>query len=508
MTKAIVIGAGLGGMAAALRLRARGYEVTVIDRCEQPGGRAQVFHRGGFVFDAGPTVITAPFLLEELYALFGKKLSDYTKLVPLKPWYRFYFPDGDTFDYGGSLEETLEEIGRISPQDRAGYLALLAESKAIFDIGFSQLADQPFHRFFTMMGQLPNLIRLRCHRSVWDLVTQHLQHEKLRQAFSIQPLLVGGNPFATTCIYSLIHYLERKWGIYFAMGGMGALISGLHTLMTEVGINVHLGTTVTGLAVKKRNIHQLSTADGRQFSAQLFVANCDPDHLYRHLLPARSVKVSAKLKGALASRSMGLFVLYFGTRKKYETLAHHTIWLGKRYRSLLDEIFNCKTLPEDFSLYLHRPTATDPDMAPVGCDTFYVLAPVPNLAGGVDWNQERQQYGDKIIKALEDSIMPGLSSCIVERFEMTPQEFQSDYLSPAGDGFSIAPTLQQSAWFRYHNRGEGPDNLFLVGAGTHPGAGLPGVLSSAKVLENLLPETAPATAFSSGVAPCPPRYKH
>lgn len=485
-----MIGAGLGGLAAALRLRARGYRVEIIDRCREPGGRAQVFHRNGYVFDAGPTVITAPFLFEELFGLFNKRLSDYVALVPLKPWYRFCFPDGDTFDYGGSQEEILQEISRISPEDRTGYLDLVAESKAIFDIGFSLLADKPFHQLNEMIRQIPNLMRLRCHRSVWDLVTQHLKHEKLRQAFSIQPLLVGGNPFDTTCIYSLIHYLELQWGVHFVMGGTGALTVALHRLLKEQGVRLHLNATVKRCTVEKQVIRHVETTDGRQFDAELFVANCDPLHLYSDLLPRESVRFSARLKGHLAARSMGLFVLYLGTDRKYESLAHHTIWLGRRYRSLLDDIFKRKILADDFSLYLHRPTATDPSLAPAGCDAFYVLAPVPNLLGNVDWDTVRWSYGNKIIHALETSIMPELSACIVERFDMTPNEFHNDYMSPAGDGFSIAPTFRQSAWFRYHNQGEGPKNLFLVGAGTHPGAGLPGVLCSAKVLEHLLPDSA------------------
>lgn len=484
--KAIVIGAGFGGLAAALRLRAKGYEVTVLDRAKMPGGRAQVFEAGGYRHDAGPTVITAPFLFSELFELFGKSIKDYVTFVPLKPWYRFQFPDGDTFDYGGTLEDTLAEIRRIEPRDEKGYRLLLEHSKKLFDIGFTELADEPFHDPLKMLRQIPRLAGLRSDRTVWQLVCKYLKDDKIRQAFSIQPLLVGGSPFETTSIYGLIHYLEREWGVYFAMGGTGQLVKALTTLMAEEGILLQSNQTVDELILDGRVAKGVKLASGKILMADVIVSNADPLHLYSEMLPPKSVAAMPKFK--LKSRkSMGLYVLYFGTNRSYPDVAHHTIWLGNRYRELLRDIFRRKILTEDFSLYVHRPTATDPSFAPDGHDSFYVLCPVPNLDGDVNWGAEGPRLQTRIIEALEQTMLPGLSDAIRSPFFMTPEDFKEDYLSAAGAGFSIAPHFTQSAWFRFHNKAEGIKNLYLVGAGTHPGAGLPGVVSSAKVIEKLIP---------------------
>jgi phytoene desaturase len=485
--QAIVIGAGFGGIAAALRLRAKGYGVTVVDRCSQIGGRAQVFERHGFRHDAGPTVITAPFLFDELFELFGEKFSDHVTLVPLKPWYRFYFADGDTFDYGGTLEETLAEIARIEPKDCEGYRQLLMQSKRIFDVGFTELSAMPFHRFTTMLKQIPRLLALRSYETVWQLVSRYLKNPKLRQAFSIQPLLVGGNPFDTTSIYGLIHYLERAYGVHFAMGGTGAITQALGALMARQGIDVQLSQTVQSLTVDQGVVQGVILDDGRVLSADLVVSNADPAHLYSQMVKPSQLTVATKLKLGTAAFSMGLFVLYFGTTRTYPEVAHHTIWMGERYRELLEDIFDHKKLSDDFSLYLHRPTATDPSFAPPGCDSFYVLCPVPNLKGKQDWSKDAHALRDRIVAALDKTILPGLATTITEEFFMTPKEFEKDYLSQHGAGFSVSPLFKQSAWFRFHNRAEGFKNLYLVGAGTHPGAGLPGVLCSAKVLDALIP---------------------
>ena len=485
--KALVVGAGFGGIAAALRLRAKGYEVLLIDRCSMLGGRAQVFERNGFRHDAGPTVITAPFLFEELFALFGEKMADHIQLVPLTPWYRFHFSDNTTFDYGGTLEETLAEIARIEPRDCDGYRRLLAQSKKIFDVGFTELSAMPFHRLMTMVKQIPRLLGLRSYETVWQLVSRHLSSPKLRQAFSIQPLLVGGNPFDTTSIYGLIHYLERAHGVHFAMGGTAAITKALGQLMTRHGVEVRLNTTVQQIDVERGVARGVVLADGSLVAADVVVSNADPAHLYGAMVKPADQTTAARLKLASASFSMGLFVLYFGTTRVYPEVAHHTIWMGDRYRELLDDIFQGKTLSEDFSLYLHRPTATDPSFAPAGCDSFYVLCPVPNLQGVVDWVKEAPRLQSRIVAALDRTILPGLAQCITSDFFMTPEDFQSDYLSKHGAGFSVAPLFRQSAWFRFHNRAEGIKNLYLVGAGTHPGAGVPGVLCSAKVVDALVP---------------------
>ena len=485
--RAIVIGAGFGGLAAALRLKAKGYNVTVIDRCAALGGRAQVYERGGFRHDAGPTVITAPFLFEELFALFGERMSDHITLVLLKPWYRFRFADGDFFDYGGTLNETMAEIARIEPRDCDGYLKLLAHSKRIFDIGFTKLSGQPFDRFVTMLAQIPQLLGLGAYRTVWGLVCHYLKNPKLRQAFSIQPLLLGGNPFDTTSIYGLIHFLERAHGVHFAMGGTGAIIKALAGLMQRQNIQLEMETSVTQIEIKDGIATGVHLADGRQIAADVIVSNADPAHLYGHMIDKKSQVASTKLKLAAAHFSMGLFVVYFGTTRTYSDVAHHTIWLGDRYRELLSDIFDRKILADDFSLYLHRPTATDPSFAPAGCDSFYVLCPVPNIQGNINWDVEGPRLKSRIINALSETLLPGLEQTITADFYMTPENFAQDYLSAHGAGFSIAPLFRQSAWFRFHNRAEGVKNLYLVGAGTHPGAGVPGVLCSAKVIDALIP---------------------
>jgi phytoene desaturase len=484
--KAIVIGAGFGGMAAALRLRAKGYDVSLIDRCAGLGGRAQVFERGGFIHDAGPTVITAPFLFEELFTLFGEKFSAHVQLVPLTPWYRFHFADNTQFDYGGTLDETLAEIARFEPADCDGYRKLLVQSEKIFKVGFVQLSAEPFHQLGTMLKQIPALLRLRSQDTVWKLVSRHLKNPKLRQAFSIQPLLVGGNPFDTTSIYGLIHYLERSHGVHFAMGGTAAITNALGALMARHGVNVQLSATVSQINVVAGAATGVTLDNGTSMEADVVVSNADPAHLYSKMIAPAQQAVSARLKLATAEFSMGLFVLYFGTTRQYPDVAHHTIWLGERYRELLADIFDDKILSEDFSLYLHRPTATDPSFAPTGCDSFYVLCPVPNLKGAIDWAIEGPRLQTRIVAALEKTILPGLGECITSDFYMTPENFRSDYLSAYGAGFSVAPLFRQSAWFRFHNKAEGIKNLYLVGAGTHPGAGLPGVLCSAKVMDALV----------------------
>ena len=485
--KAIVIGAGFGGIAAALRLRAKGYAVTLIDRCAALGGRAQVYEREGFRHDAGPTVITAPFLFEELFALFGERFADHVKLVPLTPWYRFQFADGDTFDYGGTLEATLAEIERIEPRDRAGYLALLEHSRRIYDIGFTQLSAQPFHRLGTMLRQVPHLLGLRNYETVWQMVSRHLVSDKLRRAFSIQPLLVGGNPFDTTSIYGLIHFLERAHGVHFAMGGTGAVTRALGDLMERQGIALRLSTTVERVRIEQGVARGVVLADGTVVDADIVVSDADAAHLYRDLVPRAEQALATRVKLSQAHYSMGLFVMYFGTTRTYPDVAHHTIWMGERYRELLNDIFHRQKLAEDFSLYVHRPTATDPSFAPAGQDSFYVLCPVPNLQADIDWATEGPRLRDRIVDALERTMLPGLKAAITADFYKTPEDFRDEYRSVHGAGFSVAPIFRQSAWFRFHNKSESVRNLYLVGAGTHPGAGVPGVLCSAKVIDALIP---------------------
>jgi phytoene desaturase len=492
-THTLVIGAGFGGIAAALRMRARGHKVTLIERLDAIGGRAQAFEQGGFRHDAGPTVITAPFLFDELFALFGEKREDHLDFRPLDPWYRFYFHEGSEFDYRPSLEDTHAEIARFSPEDMKNYDRLIATSKDIFDIGFSELADQPFTRFGAMLKQIPQLLRLKSYMTVAQLVNSHIKHPLLRQAFSIHPLLVGGNPFDTTSIYALIHYLERKWGVYFCMGGTGKLVAELENLMRRQGIEILLNTDVREIMVSKDDSNRVTgviTQDAKQISADRVICNGDPPTIYAEMLPAHKGKRKKALPDKVTRYSMGLYVLFFGTKKTYPNIAHHTIWMGKRYKELLHDIFNRKILADDFSLYVHRPTATDASFAPEGCDSFYVLCPVPNLQGNLDWEKEGPALQKRIVAALDKTIMPGLSEHIVEDFYMTPEDFKTRYRSMHGAGFSIAPNFTQSAWFRYHNRDPHLSNLYFAAAGAHPGAGMPGVLCSAKVVDRLVGEEA------------------
>ncbi|WP_039859708.1 phytoene desaturase family protein [Photobacterium sp. SKA34] len=483
--KVVVMGAGFGGIASALRARALGFDVVLVEKNQQIGGRAQVFNVDGYRHDAGPTVITAPFLFDELFALFNRERVDYIEFTPLKVWYRFVFDDLSTFDYGGSQHDIETAIGNIDPSDVQHYRSLLQESKSIYHVGFERLADKPFHRMTDMMKLLPAMIKLKSYRSVWQLVSSHMQNEKLRQAFSIQPLLVGGNPFDTTSIYNLIHFLERKFGIHFAMGGTGALVKALEKLMIEQGIEIITNNAVELIETKDNYVKSLTLQDGTDLPCDHLISNIDPAYLYGKLLKKES-SVVATVRTKLARKSMGLFVLFFGTNKQYSAVEHHTILLGKRFKGLLDDIFKHKVLTEDFSLYLHRPTATDPSFAPKGHDSFYALVPVPNLDGGQNWKEVGEKLKQRVIERLSQTLLPDLESHIQSAFYMTPEDFKDDYLSPSGAGFSISPHFYQSAWFRYHNNGEGLNNLSLAGAGTHPGAGLPGVLSSAKVVESLL----------------------
>jgi phytoene desaturase len=529
--KAIVIGAGLGGIAAALRLRRRGYAVTLLDKQNQLGGRASVYHRNGFTFDAGPTVVTAHFLFDELFALFGKKREDYINFVPLYPWYRIRFADGTHFDYGGTLEQTLAEIRKINPADCDGYLKLLEQTKKIFDVGFTQLGDQPFDTFWSMIRCAPQLMKLGTWRTVWQMTCKYIQSEKLRRVFSFQPLLVGGNPFNTTSIYSLIQYLERQWGVHFAMGGTAAIVAGLGKLMEEEGIEVRLGAEVEELLVTRadavvekktnfawpdnggrivsstreviiksgngsariRGARLRPSNPGRYFFehdelyAETIICNADAPEVYMHLIAPKYRPKWTDQRIEKLKYSMGLFVLYFGTTKQYPDVAHHTIILGNRYGELLRDMFDLKKLAtEDLSLYLHRPTATDPSLAPTGCDSFYVLCPVPNLQGDTDWAAMGPNYRDIVIDELDRTALPGLRNCITEDFYVTPLHFRDNLNTLHGTGFSIQPTFSQSAYFRFHNKSEDIQGLYFVGAGTHPGAGMPGVLCSAKVLEHLL----------------------
>lgn len=491
---AIVIGSGFGGLAAAVRLGARGYRVTVLERRDQAGGRAYVYRQDGFTFDGGPTVITAPFLFEELWDLCGRRLSDDVDLRPVSPFYRIRFHDGQVFDYTGDAEAMRAEIARFEPRDVAGYDRLMEMSRKIFEVGFERLSYAPFSSWTDMARIVPDMIKLQSYRTVWGLVSKHVRDDRLRQVLSFHPLLVGGNPFETTSIYALIGWLERKWGVWFPMGGTGSLVKGLVGLIEGQGNEVRLGVEVSRIDVEEgptgRRATGVTLADGTRLRADVVVSNADAAFTYKHLLPAEHRRRWTDEKVDRARYSMSLFVWYFGTDRTYDDLAHHTILLGPRYEGLLDDIFRRKRLADDFSLYLHRPTATDPSLAPAGHDAFYVLSPVPHLDAGVDWEREREAYRRKLEAFLADTIMPDLPRHVVSSHVLDPLGFRDELSSVKGAAFGMEPILLQSAYFRPHNQSEDVEGLYLVGAGTHPGAGVPGVLSSAKVLDQVVPDAA------------------
>ena len=483
----LVVGGGFGGIAAALRCKAMGHNVTIIDKLSKLGGRAQVIERNGYKYDTGPTVITAPFLIEELFNLFNEKLSDHLEFKPLDPWYRFHFHDSTTFDYSSTVEETKKEISKFSPEDAKSYDNLLKESEKIFDIGFTKLSDQPFTSFWTMIKQIPYLLKLKSYESVSKMVSRHIKNKNIRSAFSIHPLLVGGNPYTTTSIYSLIHFLERKWGVFFCMGGTGKLVEELTNLMKRNDINIETNKNLKSVEHKDSVAYKAITECGKEYKFDNLIFNGDPPIFYKEILkPASRNFLNPIFPAKSLSYSMGLFVLFFGTKTRYEEIAHHTIWLTERFKDLLHDIFEKRIITEDFSLYLHRPTATDKSFAPDGHDSFYVLCPVPNLKNNIDWSIHGEKLKDQIIIELEKTIMPNLSNHIEDISYMTPKDFKNNYRSMYGAGFSIAPKFTQSAWFRYHNEDDNIPNIFFSAAGSHPGAGLPGVLSSAKVVENIL----------------------
>jgi len=483
----IVIGSGFGGIAAALRLKAKGHKVTLIEKHPDLGGRARVFRKNGFIFDGGPTVITAPYLINELFELFKKNPKDYIKLSPLKVWYQFVFEDKSKFNYSGNENEMKAQIKELNKEDVEGYEKLVSFTKKIFDKGFTELADIPFDKPFVMMQQLPSLLKLKSYKSVYSLVSSYIKNEKLRRMLSMHPLLVGGNPFTTTSIYGLILYLEKKWGIHYSMGGTGNIIKGFEKLMNEVGIKVIKGNEVTKILSKNNKITSIQLDNHDYIDTDNVICNADPPAVYEKLLDEKNNNSFLfKWKKKRMEYSMGLFVYYFGTKKIYDNVEHHTIKFGSKYKEHLDDIFDKKILNNDISYYLHRPSATDKSMAPEGNDCFYVLVPVPNNQSGIDWSIEGDKMKKLIIDKMENDLMPNLRNNIVEDFYLTPDYFEKDLNTKFGSGFSIQPKFTQSAYFRFHNKSEIYDGLYFVGAGTHPGAGVPGVLSSAKVLDKIL----------------------
>ncbi|REJ79149.1 MAG: phytoene desaturase [Acidobacteria bacterium] len=483
--KILVIGSGFGGLSAAIRLQAQGHSVTIVEKLDKIGGRAYVFEQDGFKFDAGPTIITAPWLIDELFELGGKQTSDYVELRKLDPFYNIRWEDGSVFHYNDDKERLRSEILKFDPDGLPGYERFAKELEDIYKVGFD-LIDQPFLSVWDMVKVLPQMMRLRSDRSVYGFSARYFKDERLKQAFSFHPLLIGGNPFTATSIYAMIHELEQKFGVWFAMGGTGALVSSLGELFTEIGGEILLNSEVAKIITDSGRAKGLMLTDGSVMKADAVVSNSDIASTYLDLVPGEDRKKYTDRKINGMNYSMSLFVAYFGTDRKYEDIAHHEILMGPRYRELLNDIFNAKTLADDFSLYLHRPTATDPSLAPDGCDCWYVLSPVPHLGGDTDWASEAEFYKHKIYKYLEERYLPDLRKHLVTDLHIDPIYFRNTLNSYLGSAFSVEPTLLQSAWLRPHNRSEDVDDLYFVGAGTHPGAGLPGVMSSGRIVADLI----------------------
>ena len=485
--KIIVIGSGFGGLAASLRLRAKGYKVTLVEKHPDLGGRARVFKKGDFTYDGGPTVITAPYLFEELFDLFNKRISDYVEIVPLDLWYRFVFSDGQTFDYSGDEKLMEKEVKKFSDRDFEGYKNLVNFTEKIFNKGFTDLSDKPFNNLTFMLKQVPALLNLKSYKSVYQLVSNFISSEKLRRVFSMHPLLVGGNPFTTTSIYTLILFLEKKWGIHYSMGGTGSVVRALEKLMKEQNIEIIKDAEVTEIISNGRNVKGVKINDSTIINCNYIICNSDPPNVYQNLIKSKkNYNFLFRQKMKRMDYSMGLFVYYFGTKKVYDKVEHHTIKFGNKYKEHLEDIFDKKKLNDDISYYLHRPSATDKSMAPEGHDCFYVLVPVPNNQSDINWSIEGEKIKNLVIDKMEKSLLPNLRKNIVEDFYLTPDYFEKELNTKHGSGFSIQPKFSQSAYFRFHNKSEVYDGLYFVGAGTHPGAGVPGVLSSAKVLDKII----------------------
>jgi phytoene desaturase len=485
--KAAVIGAGFGGLAAAIRLQTAGVQTILLEKRERPGGRAYVFEDAGFTFDAGPTVITAPNCIEELFALSGRDMNDYVKLVPLDPMYRLRWPDGYQLDYTADLEQMTEQIAAKNPSDVDGYRKFLKYAEAVFEEGYVNLAHQPFLDLWSMVRVAPQLAGLKSYRSVYGVLSGYIKDPQLRQAFSYHTLLVGGNPFTASAIYALIHALERRWGVHYAMGGTGALVAALTKLFQELGGEIRLASPVDSILTEGDRVSQVSDGQANTHAVDAVISNADVVHTYRHLLRNEPRFDTTRRSLEKKRYSMSLFLIYFGVRGEYPDMAHHTVLFGPRYRGLIEDIFGGSELPEDFSLYVHAPSNTDPSVAPPGCSAFYALSPVPHLGhADIDWETAAPAYRDRILEHLEAELIPGLSDQMVTCRTFTPRDFESELNAWKGSAFSLEPTLMQSAWFRTHNRDKSLRGLYFVGAGTHPGAGIPGVINSAKATAGLV----------------------
>jgi len=488
MTKtAAVIGAGFGGLALAIRLQSAGIATTLLEGRDKAGGRAYVWRDEGFTFDAGPTVLTDPDSIDQLFALSGRKRADYIEFIPVSPFYRLLWPDGARFDYVNDQAGLDRQIAAKNPADVAGYKRFLAFSEAVYDEGYKRLGTVPFLKITDMLAAAPQLVMLQAWRSVYAKVSSYVKDDHLRQALSFHTLLVGGSPFAASSIYALIHALERDGGVWFARGGTNALVSALVQLFLDLGGRMFVSDPVRQIATESGRVTGIEHSDGRFERFDAVASNADIVHTYDKLLAGdpRGRAVGKRLKRRRYSPS--LFVLHFGLKRTHPEMAHHTICFGPRYKGLIDEIYNRDGLADDFSIYLHSPCVTDPSLAPPGCSTYYALSPVPHLGTAkIDWDVEGPRYADRILASLEARVLPGLKADLVTQRIFTPKDFERELNAWQGSAFSLEPVLTQSAWFRTHNRDDVIGNLYFVGAGTHPGAGVPGVIGSAKATAGLM----------------------
>jgi phytoene desaturase len=484
----VIIGSGFGGLAAAIRLVNQGHSVEIFEKRDGLGGRGYQYEIEGFKFDGGPTVITAPYMFDELFEAAGKKREEYLTLVPLDPFYRVFDHDTSYFDYRHKTEDMLAQIEQRNPADKEGYLRFMAAAKAIFG-QFHSSTERPYLHLADMLRIMPDIVRLRGMESTYGFVSRFIHDDFLRRTFTFHPLLIGGNPFSTPSIYTLIVQFEKQWGVHYALGGTGAIVAALGKVFKEAGGRIHLDSEVTEIMVQNRKVTGVKLQDNTFVPADYVVCNGDVAFAYRNLIPAKHRRVYPNWRIDRLQYSMSLFVLYFGTKRRYtdSKLHHHNIILNERYRELLRDIFNGTRLPEDFSLYLHMPTLTDPSIAPPGHENFYVLSPVPVLGkDSPDWNEMAPLYKEKIYRFLEENYLPDLRANVVAEHYIDPLHFQSTLNSYRGAAFSVRPSLVQSAWLRPHNRSEEFTNLYFVGAGTHPGAGVPAVLASGKIAAELI----------------------
>lgn len=485
--RACVIGAGFGGLALAIRLQSAGVATTVIEARDQPGGRAYHWRKDGFTFDAGPTVITDPACLRELWELTGHDMADDVELMPVSPFYRLNWPDGTNFDYSNDKRALTAQIARLDPADIAGYDEFLAYSAAVYEEGYVKLGAKPFLDFRSMIQAAPALVKQQAWRSVYSMVSKFVGNEKLRQALSFHTLLVGGNPFTTSAIYALIHKLEQQGGVWWARGGTNRLVAGMVRHFERLGGTIRLGDPVVQVHTLGTQATEVETQSGWRERFNAVASNADIVHTFRDLLSgsARGPQMARKL--AKKRFSPSLFVVHFGIEGSWPGIPHHMILFGPRYEGLLKDIYDHGVLPADFSVYLHHPTVTDPSMAPQGMSTFYALIPVAHMGKlAIDWNQVGPVLEKRVLDEVARRLIPDLHDRIVTKFHYAPRDFAHDLHAHVGSAFSLEPLLTQSAYFRGHNRDDVIGNFYLVGAGTHPGAGIPGVVGSAKATAGLM----------------------